>query len=82
MKWSCQSVECLTHAIPEKQYQAQIAELTKILYAAFRQLETQDENPVQSDCQSGTKEVPQADSTKHPFPITVNLADGEVPSAA
>ena len=78
MKWSCQSVECLTHAISEKDYQAKIAELTKILYAAFRQLETQDQNPVQSDCQNS----PQADSTKNPFPKTVNSADGEVPSAA
>jgi hypothetical protein len=61
-------------AISDKEYQAQIAELAKVLYAAFRQLETQDQNPVQSDCQ--------ADSTKDPFPKTNKLAKGGTTSAA
>ena len=82
MKWSCESVECLTQAIPEKDYQAKIAEFTKILYAVFRQLETPDEIPVQSDCHAGTVLVPEADSTKDPFPKKVNPTDGEMPFAA
>jgi hypothetical protein len=67
----------LRHEISEKQYQAQIAELTKILYAAFRQLETPEVRPpVQSDC-----ELRQADSTKDPFPKTETAVGALAPAA-
>ena len=81
MKWRCDSIECITQAVPDQEYQAKIAEITKILYAAFRQLETID-----ASITPGTNPgpvSPQASSLQaNPFPLTESTPGGTLPRAA
>ena len=71
-KWKCESIECLSHEISEKEYQARIAEVAKILYRTFCQLESLDSASVND----------QALSTANPFPTTETASDDIQPSAA
>lgn len=78
MKWTCDSIECLIHAISERDQKAKIAELAKILYRGFRQLESVD------SVMSGGASAAQSDSghsEKTLFPKT-ETATGDLPPAA
>ena len=42
MKWKCQTVQCVRVSVPETEYDKKLAELARILYATFCQLEAID----------------------------------------
>ena len=42
MKWKCQNVQCVSVSVPENEYDKKLAELARILYVTFCQLEAID----------------------------------------
>ena len=62
MKWKCESVECVLHAIPESEYQQIIATLAEILYVHGCQLT------------NVSPEAPTA-SPSHPGPSQLSTTD-------